>query len=383
MKNSWLRKISLAMSLVLLGSMSSATFAGTNPKSPARTAVATVAAEDAMAYLPDSQGIAVLNLQQIYGSFVMKMAKDNPDFKKGLDEVESAARVYGIEPSQMEYLIVGMPDDPNALKGSSPKVPVIISGSFNQDQLLTALKASPDKLEVKSEAYGNETVYMINPVAGASGGNATKPKVLTNDDFKANSSKSASSKVGSDPVALAFLNSHAAAIGDRDSVLRVLDTKAGKIPSVTSNKKLVAAFQETDSSAHIRFASAIPASLRKEMEADINKNQQMGQMFKPFLAITTAFGSLDLSSGLKLLTTLRANTESEAKPIFEQLNGLLAMGKFALNSSEKKQEKELAELLNGISINQKATDVQLNIAIPESVFKTLTEGKQKHESEAK
>lgn len=335
---------------------------------PAPVAAATAKADDLFSMLPNSDSFAVVNVQQLLNSLIYKMAKGDPNFQKSLDEVEAKARTYGIDFAKIESVaIVGVA---TSIQNGAMQGAILATGDFNKDQLLGRLKENAETVSVKSEPYGNDTIFTISET-----GKAAKSKVLTNDDIKGKPAASASVTPKSD-VSMSFLNDRAVVLGDKASVIRTLDTRSGKHPSLSTNKELVSAFEGTNSSAAIRFVTAIPESARAELKKMANGTGMEAQVLKPLVAVTSLFGTVDFSNGFKLDTTMRTPSAAEGKPLFDGLTGLLSLGRMFLDPS-KPDMKALADILNGIALSDKGADVQLSISLTEEAIKALTESGKK------
>lgn len=380
MKKNSLIKATVTLGILMAFSASVVAFSGhgsfglTGTKSPSVRAT-----EEILGYLPDSDGIALIDVHQFYSSFIYRMVQSNPKGKENITEFEAAARQCGIDPSQIDYLGISWASNP-AKNGKTEPV-AVVTGGFDQDKLLTALRSQPDKFEVKSEPYGNDTIYVVSPLPSqGKSGDSNKPKVLTNDDIQGSKKPPQENPLSqisltNQHLALAFLNNKALVVGEKELVQRSLDARSGKTPSLATNKTLNSALQGTDQAASIRFAGVVSETMRKEMQNSLGKGGREAEMLKPFLAVNSTFGTFDFSSGIKLDTTLRTNSNTEAKPIYDQLNGFMMLAKFGLSNSQKPQDKYVTELLNSISIVDKGADVQIVVNIPEALLKAISEAR--------
>lgn len=376
----WKRTCAATGLAVALG-FNTLSFAGLPaPLAAGGTAVAPTRAESVLSFLPQSDTVVLVDMNRLYNSVIFQMARDNPKFAKEMSEIESMAGTFGIDISKLEYLAVGV--TPKSGKPGDFDPTFVLSGAFNQEQLVTGLKNKAEG-KIGTETYGSDTLYVLKDAAGADTATTKEKKVLTNDDFNGGSepkpekAPAASGSVKMSDMAFSFVNANTVVFGPKANVIKSLDTRSGKSPSIASSKELVDGLDSADKVAAIRFATVVPASMRKELEKEIANDPKAEMFIKPMLAVTHSFGAIDFASGLKLDTTLRTPSADEGKPIFDQLNGLLMLGKMGMGNSEKPNEKMLLDVLNQISILNKGRDVQIQLSVPEATLKTLLVGNQK------
>jgi hypothetical protein len=218
-----------------------------------------------------------------------------------------------------------------------------------------------------------------------------------------------------DKFAMAFLNPGTVVLGNPEGVKSTLDVQSGKQPGLRTNQDLVNYITSTSVSALIRFAGIEPTKPRETAKPNaqdakpaqkpkVLTNEQfdegkssssgsedatasagseggdpMAQMLK---SIRGAYGFIDVSTGFNLDTTLLVKSESEAKKMFEGLNGLLALGKMALGGNveiDPKQAK-LLEAINQVNLSETGRDVKISINLSEQLLKelfTMLEAEQK------
>lgn len=370
-----------ATGLALALGFNTLSFAGfPTPLVTSGPAVASARAESALSFLPASDTVLLVDMNRLYTSVIFQIARDNPKFAKDLSEVESMAGTFGIDLSKLEYLAVGV--TPKSGNPNDFDATFVLTGAFNQEQLVTGLKNKSEG-KIGTETYGSDTLYVLNDAAGATTTATKEKKVLTNDDFNGGSepkpekAPAASGSMKMSDMAFSFVNANTVVFGPKANVLKSLDTRSGKSPSITANKDLVDGLDASDKVSTIRFATVVPAKFRKDLEKEMANDPKAEMFIKPLLAVTHSFGAVDFSSGLKLDTTLRTPSADEGKPIFDQLNGLLMLGKMGMGNSDKPNEKMMLDVLNQISILNKGRDIQIQLSVPESTLKTLLVGNQK------
>lgn len=348
------------------------------------TSAASVTAADQLALLPESDIVVLFDFNKFLNtklfSYILTDSKSKDEFQK----FEQEALTYGLNIRQIQQVAVAI--DSNQKGGKEPNFCAVVTGGFDREKLLSSMATHLDKFSVDAEEYQGKTIYLVTD-------KQKKGKELANV-----------SGVGSvkldDKVAAVFLNSQSIAIGTLEKVKDSIDVQNGKKTSVAANQQLSNYLNITNASALVRFAFVVPdkatssantpskkskslsnddlngssASSKPSNSSSSNGSQDenagpFGNMDKLLQAVRGAYGSLDLASGVQLDTTMLIRSEGEAKQMTDALNGLLFLGRSALQGDPK--NATFAKMLDGISVAGGAKDVKLNINVPENLINEL------------
>jgi hypothetical protein len=280
---------------------------------------------DLLHLLPDGKFVAVADMHRVTkSSFWTTLAAENK-IKKVIDEAQSKLGEIGLRLEDLSAL---------ALTGSSSSTDtgvMVVSGSFNQDNILSGLRANP-KVRVTAEKYRGMDVFEVR---------AALP------DGK------------NDRVAFAFYDSSTAVVGSLAGVRTAIDVRAGERPSVAQNAKLNAALAQTPAAA-VRFAMETTSGLGRLNSANLP--------LPDFASIKLIFGTVDFTSAIEINATLRSEAASQARSIGDQLNSLLGMARGFLGVSGDPKMASLGEMLKTVTVTVEETDVKISGNIPAEVL---------------
>lgn len=318
---------------------------------------ASVSSSESLAFLPNSDVVMLFDLNRFLATRLFNSLISDQNSKKQLDEFEEKAATYGFNMRQIQSIAVGV--SINQQKSSDSTFCAIITGGFDREKILSAIASKPDKVSIESEEYQGRTIYLLTD------------KEKQADKLAASSGISAA-KVG-EKIAATFLNSQTVAFGTLDKVKDSIDIQNGKQTGVTSNQQLSNYINLTNRSAILRFAAVVPEKKKSANESKKSTGQDDGSPFgnveKLLDAVQGAHGSLDFATGVQLETTALIRSESEAKQISDGLNGLLFLGRSALQGDPK--QASLAKVLDGVLISGGAKDVRINLNLSDQLLDEL------------
>lgn len=327
------------------------------------------AASDPVSMMPNANFITVIDIQQLFSSRLFTSILKDPGTLANFQKFETGAAQIGFDIRQMRYLAVG---GNMIATGKLENFFGLISGSFDREKIMASIAAS-DKATVKSESYGDSTVYLFKP----------KTQEPLNDLKEI-------ANLSTDEVAFTFLAQDTIFFGTIDSVKNALDIRAGKQTGLMGNAEMSNYISRANPSALLRFAVKVPpkntASKAKgktlgnddissgdSSSASAQADDPFG-MKKMFESIEAGYGSIDLSTGFAMDANLIIKSEPEAKQMAESLNGLLALGKMmgASQVNDQKQAKLLNDVLSSISITGAGRDVKLLVNFSEALVNEIT-----------
>lgn len=336
---------------------------------------AAVSAGDTLNFLPDSDTVIVFDTNRFLQSNLFKSIIQDPKANKEFKDMENQARQFGVDINQLREIAIGMNID--ASMKSETKFCIVASGSFDREKILSTIASSPKKIAVQSEEYNGKTLYTVVP------------------DDKDNSHVGKVMKLDKQ-FGVAFLTPQIVALGNIEKVKDSIDVQAGKQPSALSNQEIASYITSTNSSAMLRFAGKLDA--HRNVEAATSKpntakkskvltneslgapepsekpNNQAASSSEPeyvtmLKSIRAFHGSLDFYSGFQLDTTVITHNEGEGKKLYDGVNGMVSLGRFALGQDPK--NAQFMEILNKVNLINNGKEIKLNIDVPEALLNQI------------
>jgi hypothetical protein len=272
---------------------------------------------DPVQMLPDGVGLAVFDVQKVTSSELWGALGQKQGAKKFIDKVQSHLLDLGLKLSDLNTLAMSFPSS-----GVS-NVSMIVTGSFNGDDVLAKLRANP-KVKLTSETYKNLQVQRAVYTDGAS----------HSDTW------------------FAFLDAGVATVGAQSGVHATIDVRAGDKPSIAQDAKIMAGMSENQPSA-VRFVLAPNGGLLGALES--------GNIPLPdFSTVSIIFGTVGVASGIDLNITIRNDTADHAKAMSNQLSGLLAMARGFLGSSTDPKMAPIADAVKTVTVTDSGMDVKIS-----------------------
>ncbi len=244
------------------------------------------------------------------------MSKQTPEQKKAYTDFVTKT---GIDPlknlKEVVVFIAGKAEG----KADKPKGGVFITGAFDIEKILKAIKDDP-------KAAADTVIEKFE------GFDAIKGK--------------------KDPESIGiFLDNGTALIGNTDVVKSVAEVKAGKGKNLSNNTAFGNVLKKTDANASVWGVGLIPQTLKDQAKA----NPQAA----PLAAINALFFSFNYDPDLNFSFTGEVDKKENMDAVMTSLNGFLAMIKMM-----GAQSPEAAEVLNLIKVEAADTSakVSLNVA---------------------
>lgn len=306
---------------------------------------------DLLQFLPDGNAVILIDVQKMTSSSLWSAITSQDKLKSNLDKVSSEFSDMGVKLSDLQTVALAFP-------ASNMNNPVVaITGGFDQTNLLSRLRANA-KIKLTSEKYKNYDVYKVESIPTATKDQSKENKPAAN---VGNSDSAAKSK---NDGSFAFYDAKTVVVGSVESVRASIDAKTGAKASVAQNAKLTEALGQNPTAA-IRFALNVTPGMTSGI--------QSSQMPLPDLSsVKMIFGSVDVTSGIDLIATLRNDTAEHAKNIADRLNGLLEMirGYMSTMTNDPKMTA-LAGALKTVSVTGTDLDVKISGNLPMEVFNQI------------
>jgi hypothetical protein len=279
----------------------------------------------AVHYLPaDSQAVFGMNVQSFISSPVYAKLMQQHEQEVGKDLAEFIATT-GVDPRRDVDYVIGA-----ARRSQSKDGGVVIAvGRFNPAAIadFIATKGNPIKLD-----YKGATVLML-----PEGKDARLEK------------------------GIAFLSNSEIAMGDLESLHAVIDVRSGA-PGVDTNAALSLLLAKLNPQEMFWFAGDATSVL---------SHAPANTPFMPTLAtIQSVFGSLNVTSTIVGRLTVAAKDDTAAGQLADFARGLVALGNLASG-----QNPDMAELVRGVQITQRANEFDVTVTIPFDLLERLHGGK--------
>lgn len=321
---------------LLLALAVSASVVGTS----ARTA--TQAGNDLLQLLPDGGAVVLIDVHRVTTSNLWTTLGAQEKIRTALEKMQSEAAGLGIKLTDIQTVALAFPSS------SMSNPAVAVSGGFDQSDLLSRLRAD-SKVKITSEKYKNFEIFKVNSVTPPASDKPAEP----GKDAK---------PVHTDDTSFVFYDSRTAVIGSAAVVRASVDTKLGG-KSIAQNAKLSEALAQ-NSTAAIRFALEVTPAMTSGI-------QSSGMPLPDFSSVKLIFGSLDLTTGVDLIATLRNDSAEHAKVVTERLNGLLDMVRGFLTASNDPKTAPIVSALKTVSITGADLDVKITGSVPLEIIMQL------------
>lgn len=313
--------------------------------------VAAQAGTDLLQVLPEGGAVVVIDVRRVTSSSLWATLGAQEKIRTALNQMQSEVAELGINLTDIQTVALAFP----ASSMGNPSV--AIAGGFEQSDLLARLRAS-GKVKVTSEKYKNFEIFTAESVAPPA---SEKPSEQAKDG-KPGEKPQDSKPAKKDETSFVFYDSRTAVLGSPASVRASVDTKLGG-KSIAQNAKLTEALAQNPTAA-IRFAIEMTPSMTSGM-------QSSGMPLPDFSSVKLIFGSIDVTSGLDLIATLRNDSAEHAKAMAERLNGLLEMARGFLTAANDPKMAPLVSALKTVNIIGSDVDVKITGNVPLEVIMQL------------
>lgn len=281
---------------------------------------------DPLQWLPDGKLVIMVDVQKMISSSLWADSAQNP-IKAAFEKAQSEVSELGLSMSDIRTTVIVFP----AMGFNDPTV--LVTGSFNQSDLLARLRAMP-KLKITSEKYKELEVFNVEQT--------DKPG---NKDQKGS---------------FVFHDAGTIVAGTMAGVRASVDARMGARPSLAQNAKLGTVIAQ-DPTATVRFAV--------EMDSARANSIQSSQVPLPdFSSVSLIFGTINFTTNVDVNATLRNDTPDNAKNIAERLNGLLNMAKAYFGAMNDPKNATIGDALKAVTITEDRNDVKIMGALPLQIF---------------
>jgi hypothetical protein len=289
---------------------------------------------DLLQFLPDASGAAVIDVQRLLASPVWAAISAQEKVRGQLEKINADVAELGITLNDINTVAIGF-SHPGA-QGAT----VAVNGSFDQSTIVSKLRANA-KVKLTAEKYKDFDVTTV-------------------EDARANDPKAGAVK---EAFSFVFFDPRTAVVGTRDTVRASIDTKLGTKPSIAQNTSLTEALNQNPG-APIHFAMNMTPAMTSKIKS--------GDFPLPDLSsIKMIWATVDVTSSIDLLATLRNDSAEHARNIADRLNGLLGMVRGFLGAAADPKMSQLSETLKSVNIVDADVDVRITATISLDLLKSL------------
>lgn len=298
----------------------------------AKTVAVTSVADELLALLPESDVVAVIDVQRAFTELLPLLKNiSTAGIGKTATEVETFAKLAGVEPKQIQAAVLGVKMTETLSRGSG--VLLLQGVEIDGTKLTDAVKAMGGDL--KTADHNGKPLYTLILKREPNG--------------------------GTDQTQFALLGNKRLAIGDLPALKAVLDGNGKGNPAAFGQ-----ALKDAKTTGMVRFAGNLPEGLRTMLASQ-------GELFEQVAAVKAIFGSFDLNSDqtATLSARLRTASTNNAGQLKESLNGLVALGKAFLGGNDDPTMKLYGQLLDQVKLGVEASDVSLFLQLPKELMSKL------------
>lgn len=333
-----------AFSLVLLFLLNAFAFADTKK---AKTKAAQ--GNQLLALLPASDGAVAIDVQRLLGEAVPQLLSGSP---QKLSEVNAAIddvkRKTGLDLRQFDQIAIGV-----NLKANSVEPVMLARGKYNAAALLAVVKLATSG-KYREEKIGDRSIYIFSmkEAAGAvqakTAGNSILSKIF-----------GSVMKNVPDELAVTTYDAKTLTVG---TLARVRETFESK----TKISAEVLAMANRKPSAIISFGANTPNGLSQFIDMD---DDEIG---KTLGSVRQVFGSMDFVNA-NAVVSINAKTidAAQAESLESTLVTLQALGKGFLGGMKGGDKKVYAKMLENLKITRAATQLSLDLQVPQSDINVL------------
>ncbi|HVG31116.1 MAG TPA: hypothetical protein VM864_15505 [Pyrinomonadaceae bacterium] len=340
------------------------------------------AAREALASLPESQGVLFVNARRITGEALPRVAPLTK-LRAAFDDMK---RQTTVDLREIDFVVVGMRFAGDTARPSVPDFGVVIRGGFNPDAMLSFLRMSAQG-KFREERRGAKTITVFKLDFDGEANKDTGKRDATSD---APPDAAPPAPPAPTPDALALPSEIAAVSLDADSVLvgttayvtSAIDARAEGGSRISPDLVDLAL---RDADALVSLAAALPASLSKYLDGGKGSsgmfvNDEMRRLLDSVRQVQASLNMTPLRFGVQ--TVLRADTPEDARAIsgfvqmgissFEQEMAQKSGGRAGGRKVRRSEgDRRVLELIRSITNVVSDRDVTLGVGVTQSFVASL------------
>jgi hypothetical protein len=292
------------------------------------------ASNDLLQLLPDGPGAAVVDVQRFLASPVWATISAQEKVRSQLEKINSDIWDLGLTLNDINSVAIGFSQP--GVQGAT----VAVSGTFDQNTILSKLRAN-SKVKVTADKYKDFDVTTV-------------------EDARSTDPKASSVK---DAFSFVFFDARTAVVGSKNAVRASVDTKVGTRASIVQNSAVIEGLNQNPG-APIHFAMTMTPAMTSKLQSNDFPLPDLS-------SIKMIWATIDVTSSIDLIATLRNDSAEHARAIADRLNSLLGMVRGFLGAGADPKMSQLAETLKSVSIVDADADVKITATISLELLKSL------------
>ncbi|MDQ6785262.1 MAG: hypothetical protein M3033_00385 [Acidobacteriota bacterium] len=308
--------------------------------------------------LPASDGAMTLNMQRVLSEALPQVLSGNqPLLADVLGKIDEVKAKTGIDLRQFEQIAVGISYKKISNEAAARKIifePIFLArGTLDANSLLTLLKSGSNG-RYREEKIGGRTVYIMTAQFKVAPNKTDKQRSMIHgaiDGMFENLSEE---------IAATALNGNTLAVGSTARIRQLLTTGTPRIGSD------VLSLISRKPNAIMSFGLKLPEGLSSFV------NLGDDELGKNLDAIRFMAGAADVVDGNATVSILaRTSGAEQAKSLQQQVEGFQQLGKMFIGSKKGTDSQVYARMIDNVKIARAASDVTLDLQIPQSDINIL------------
>jgi hypothetical protein len=342
------------------------------------------AAREALAGLPESQGVLFVNARRITSEALPRVVP----LTKLRAAFDDAKKQTTVDLREIDFVVVGVRLAGDAARPSTPDFGVVIHGGLNPDAMLSFFRmASQGKFREERRGDKTITVFRIDYDAEDKKDEGKKDSNDAPSPAPSDAAPAASDAAPAptpEPLALpkeiaaVSLGADSILVGTTAYVVSALDARSEGGARIKSDLVELAL---SDPDALVSLAATLPDSLSKYLDSgggssSMLVNDEMKRLLDAVRQVQASINMTPLRFGVQ--TVLRTNTPEDARAIsgfarlgVESLEQEMAKKQGARKARQTADDRRLLELLRSITNVVSDRDVTLGVGVAQSFVASL------------
>ena len=305
------------------------------------------------ALLPASDGVVTLDVQRLLNESVPQILSGKPQMLTDINaKIDAIRDKTGLDPRQFEQVVIGVSTKQVGAREVDLEPVFLARGKYNANALIALAKVASNG-KYREERIGSRTVYIFT---GKEIVEQNRPKTKNSwfDQAIDRMIKGLSKE-----IAVTSLDGNTLAFGSLARVRETFESKArvsGEVLSLASRKP----------NAVVSFGMQLPSGLSSFIRLD---NDEIGKTLDSIRQLSGAVEIAgDNTTVFVAAKTLRAE---QAQTLHETLEGLQMIGKAFIGGGKGEDKKVLARMIDNAKITRNASEVLLDLQVPQSDINIL------------
>jgi hypothetical protein len=331
--------------------------------------VPNAAAREALAGLPESQGVLFVNARRITSDALPRVVPA-AKLRATFDDVKKQTT---IDLREIDFVVVGVRFAGDAAQLSTPDFGVVVRGGFNADAMLSFFRmGSQGKFREERRGAKTITIFKLD-FDGEGKRNATADAAASDAPPPASPAPTPDPLALPSEIAVVSLDPDSILVGTTAYVTSAVDARADGGARIKTDLVDLAL---RDADALVSLAATLPASLSKYLDADKGAansfvSEEMKRLLDSVRHVQASLNMTPLRFGVQ--TVLRADTPEDARAIsgwaavgvnlLEQEMAKKSRGRKARQTADDRRVRDLLRSLTNVASDR---DVTLGVGVTQS-----------------